>query len=127
MSMRGEKSTTAITYLYFDPALTFERRVAVAHELVASDAGAADDAVVGVTGVVPARIEQASAILDSLPAITAGTLLLILLVVGIWQRSLLAPLDDARGRRRGVRGRRSASWHGSAAKPTWRWRRRWSR
>ncbi len=92
MSMRGEKSTTAITYLYFDPALTFERRVAVAHELVASDAGAADDAVVGVTGVVPARIEQASAILDSLPAITVGTLLLILLVVGIWQRSLLAPL-----------------------------------
>ena len=92
MSERHEQSTTAITYLYFDPALTFERRVAVAHDLIASDVGAADDAPVGVTGVVPARVEQASAILDSLPAITICTLLLILLVVGIWQRSLLAPV-----------------------------------
>lgn len=92
MSTREEQSTTAITYLFFDPALTFERRVAVAHDLIASDANAVDDRAVGVTGVVPARVEQASAILDSLPAITVGTLLLILIVVGIWQRSLLAPV-----------------------------------
>jgi RND superfamily putative drug exporter len=92
MSTRHEKSTTAVTYLYFDPALTFERRVAVAHDLIRSDVAAAGDAAVGVTGVVPARVEQAEAILDSLPGITVATLVLILLVVGIWQRSLLAPL-----------------------------------
>ncbi len=92
MSIRDEQSTTAITYLYFDPTLSFESRVDVAHDLIAADVSAADDAVVGVTGVVPARVEQASAILDSLPAITVCTLLLILLIVGIWQRSLLAPV-----------------------------------
>ena len=65
--------------------------MAVAQE-VARTGASADDAAIGVTGVVPARVEQSQAILDSLPAITAGTLLLILLVVGIWQRSVLAPV-----------------------------------
>ena len=91
MSTRREHSTTALTFLYFDPSLTFERRVAVAQEVARTGANA-DDAAIGVTGVVPARVEQSQAILDSLPAITAGTLLLILLVVGIWQRSVLAPV-----------------------------------
>jgi RND superfamily putative drug exporter len=92
MSTRHEKSTTAVTYLYFDPALTFERRVALAHDVIRSDPRAAGDGAIGVTGVVPARVEQAAAILDALPAITVATLLLILLVVGIWQRSVLAPV-----------------------------------
>lgn len=90
-STHGEQSTTAVTYLYFDPALTFEQQVATAHRL-AADGAQAEDGVVGVTGVIPARVEQADAIMDALPAITVGTLLLILLVIGIWQRSLLAPL-----------------------------------
>jgi RND superfamily putative drug exporter len=92
MSTRHEKSTTAVTYLYFDPALTFERRVGLAHDVIRSDPRAAGDGAIGVTGVVPARVEQATAILDALPAITVATLLLILLIVGIWQRSVLAPV-----------------------------------
>ncbi len=92
MSTRHEQSTTALTFLYFDPALTFERRVAVAHDVIRSDVRSLGDGAVGVTGVVPARVEQARAIIGALPAITAGTLLLILLVVGIWQRSVLAPV-----------------------------------
>jgi RND superfamily putative drug exporter len=92
LSDRRERSTTAVTYLYFDPALTFERRVAVAHDLIRTQLTHRDDAPVGVTGVVPARVEQSRAIRDALPAITVGTLLLILFVVGVWQRSLVAPL-----------------------------------
>lgn len=91
LSTRHEKSTTAITYLYFDPALTFERQVALAHDVIRSDPRVAGEGTVGVTGVVPARVEQAEAILDALPAITVATVLLILLIVGIWQRSVLAP------------------------------------
>lgn len=92
LSDRHEKTTTAVTYLYFDPTMTFERQVAVAHELIRSALTHPDDAPVGVTGVAPARVEQSRAIRDALPAITVGTLLLILFVVGLWQRSLRAPL-----------------------------------
>src|SRR4051794_1874315 len=92
LSDRHERSTTAVTYLAFDPTLSFESQVGVAHELVRRAVSRPEDAAVGITGVVPARLEQSNAIRDALPAITVGTLLLILAVVGFWRRSLLAPL-----------------------------------
>ncbi len=92
LSDRHERSTTAVTYLAFDPTLSFETQVRVAHELVRRAVSRPGDATVGITGVVPARLEQSNAIRDALPAITVGTLLLILVVVGVWQRSLVAPL-----------------------------------
>jgi putative drug exporter of the RND superfamily len=70
-----ETGTTAITYLFFDPTKT---------DL--------DDAVVGVTGAVPARLEEWRAIAEGLPWVTAATIAAIALILGIHFRSPVAPL-----------------------------------
>jgi RND superfamily putative drug exporter len=85
-----ERGTTAITYLYFGPDASLSDRVA--------EAGAymnripVQDAPVGVTGPAPARDQQFDEIEKALPIVEAGTVLLILVVVGLTFRSLGAPL-----------------------------------
>jgi RND superfamily putative drug exporter len=85
-----EHGTTAITYLYFGPGASLSDRVSEA-EAYASQIPA-DDAPVGVTGPAPARDQQFREMEDALPIVEAGTVLVILLVVGLTFQAFGAPL-----------------------------------
>src|SRR5829696_7649378 len=85
-----EHGTTAITYLYFGPKASLSDRVSEA-EAYASQIPA-DDAPIGVTGPAPARDQQFREMEDALPIVEAGTVLVILLVVGLTFQAVGAPL-----------------------------------
>ena len=84
--------TTVITYLVYDPALDWNVQVASAQQYARELAGTPGSSVVGVTGVIPARLEQGNAILGKLTLIEIATVLLIGLIVGLTFRSIGAPL-----------------------------------
>jgi RND superfamily putative drug exporter len=86
-----EQGTTAITYLFFGPEATLAGRVEQAN-LYAGRLQRPDDALVGVTGPAPARFRQYLEIASHLKYVEAGTVLLILLVVGLTFRALGAAL-----------------------------------
>jgi RND superfamily putative drug exporter len=86
-----ERGTTAITYLFFGPQATLAGRVEQA-DLYAGRLNRPDDALVGVTGPAPARYRQYLEIASHLKYVEAGTVLVILLVVGLTFRALGAPL-----------------------------------
>ena len=86
-----ERSTTALTYLVFDPARNRQARETYTERLQ-SRIEAREDHAVGVTGAVPARTAQAQAVQDSLPFVELATLLLVVLVVGLHFRAVLAPV-----------------------------------
>jgi RND superfamily putative drug exporter len=85
-----EKGTTAITYLFFDPAASLAQRVDEANGYVGTIPAA--DHPIGITGPAPARLRQFDEISSSLSIVEAGTVLLIFLVVGLTFRALGAPL-----------------------------------
>ncbi|HXV56362.1 MAG TPA: MMPL family transporter [Gaiellaceae bacterium] len=86
-----ETSTTALTYLFFEPGLGLQARDRLAHWFTDRRFDESD-ALVGVTGVVPARVEQGRLIRDAIPFVEAATVLLILAVIGLTYRSVVAPL-----------------------------------
>ena len=86
-----ETGTTAITYLFFDPTKTDLNDQDELTRLYARRT-VADDAVVGATGAVPARLEEWRAIAEGLPWVTAATIAAIALILGIHFRSPVAPL-----------------------------------
>ena len=87
-----ETGTTALTYLFLDPDLSLGDRDRAAYyfkdHVLKSEAGS----TTGVTGAGPARIAQYAAIDDMLGPITVATVLLILLIVSLYFRSIGAPL-----------------------------------
>jgi RND superfamily putative drug exporter len=87
-----ENSTTAVTFLFFDPKLFIGQQVFLAHELEKRDINRPDDCLVGITGVIPARVEQEAAISDNLGIVTIATILLIATVLAVTLKSVLAPL-----------------------------------
>ncbi|GAB4058195.1 hypothetical protein GCM10028775_64550 [Catellatospora paridis] len=86
-----ENGTTVITMLFTAPDVTFAGQLAAAEKFVAAHYDA-DDAVVGVTGSVPARVEQGDLVLSTLPWLEAVTVAAVFLIVAIAFRSLIAPL-----------------------------------
>jgi putative drug exporter of the RND superfamily len=86
-----ERGTTAITYLFFGPQATLASRVEQA-DLYAGRLNRPDDSLVGVTGPAPARYRQYLEIASHLKYVEAGTVALILLVVGLTFRALGAAL-----------------------------------
>jgi RND superfamily putative drug exporter len=90
LSRPAAHPTTIVSYVFSPPSQPIAARVAAARALGARMTPA--DHVVGVTGAAPARIEQSNAIDAGLPWITLGTVTLIIMLISIWQRSLLAPL-----------------------------------
>ncbi|MGH7359433.1 MAG: hypothetical protein ACREJR_11530, partial [Candidatus Rokuibacteriota bacterium] len=76
-----EAGTTAVTYLYFEPGLGLQARDRLAHWFTDRPARGwqPEDGLVGVTGVVPARVEQGHLIREAIPLVEAATVLLILL------------------------------------------------
>lgn len=91
-----ESGTTAITYLYFEAGLGLQARDRLGHWFADPErpwrAWQEEDGLVGVTGVVPARVEQGRLIRSALPLVEAATVVLILLVIGLTYRALVAPL-----------------------------------
>ncbi|HEU4449049.1 MAG TPA: MMPL family transporter [Gaiellaceae bacterium] len=91
-----QSGTTAITYLYFEPGLGLQARDRLARWFADPErpfrAWRDADGVVGVTGVVPARVEQGRLIREAIPFVEAATVLLILVVIGLTYRAVTAPL-----------------------------------
>jgi putative drug exporter of the RND superfamily len=86
-----QTGTTAITYLLFDPSLDWNAQVADAQAYAAALARTPGSSVVGVGGVIPARLQQGDAILNRLTLVELATVVLIALIVGITFRSFGAP------------------------------------
>jgi RND superfamily putative drug exporter len=86
-----ESSTTVVTYLYTSPDVTLAEQVAAARRFVARHFDASDH-VVGVTGSIPARLEQGRLIMASVPIVEAATLAAVVLIVAIAYRSVVAPV-----------------------------------
>ncbi len=90
----SEQDTTALTYLLFDPDVSFNAQTRAAQRY-ARRLFQPRDSVVGVTGSVPARAAQGDIIYDSLPLAESLTLGAIILIVGFAFRSVVAPLVAA--------------------------------
>ncbi|MDQ6777703.1 MAG: MMPL family transporter [Actinomycetota bacterium] len=87
-----ESSTTAITYLFFAPNVSTGYRETLANRFVDRQIKPGYHGFVGVTGAVAARAAQAHEIKRALPTVELGTILLVLLVVGLHFRAIGAPL-----------------------------------
>ena len=87
-----EDSTTAITFLFFDPGTSIGEDARIAHDWAAREVAQPEDALVGVTGTVPARLAQWQEIEDALPWVTVATILLVFTILALNYRALGAPL-----------------------------------
>lgn len=87
----SERNTTALTYLFMPPNAGFAQQTRAARGFAERHVEA-DDAFVGVTGSVPARVEQARIVEESLPFVEVATVAAIVLIVGLNFRSVLAPV-----------------------------------
>ena len=70
-----EDSTTAITWVFFDPSLGLRDQTERARDLAL--AGGTNDAFVGVTGAIPARLAEFDEINAALPYVELASILLI--------------------------------------------------
>jgi putative drug exporter of the RND superfamily len=86
-----ESSTTAITFLYMDPSLGLveQRDLALAY---ARRIDQPRDALVGITGPIPAQVRQGTLIQSALPWVEVATVILIALIVGLSLHAVGAPL-----------------------------------
>ncbi len=87
-----ERGTTALTYLFFRRDASVGAQNALAHTYAKEYVDRPGDALVGVTGAVPARYAQFQAIKHALPIIEASTVALIALILGLSFRSVGVPL-----------------------------------
>jgi RND superfamily putative drug exporter len=87
-----ERSTTAITYLFFLPEVSQPDAEILADRFVEQRIKPRYEGFVGVTGAIPARSAQAEEIEKALPLVELGTVLLVALVVGLYFRAIGAPL-----------------------------------
>jgi RND superfamily putative drug exporter len=82
-----ENSTAAITYLFFPPDLTFQEQVDLAEEFTRTKY-TDGDALVGVTGAIPARLEQTNRTLSFIPLVEIATIAVVVLIVGLYFRAI---------------------------------------
>ncbi|NUT22750.1 MAG: MMPL family transporter [Hamadaea sp.] len=86
-----EDGTTIITYLFTRPDVNLAEQTEAANQFVAKYYGPQDH-VVGVTGSVPARVEQGRIVLSSLTWLEVATVAAVFLIVAFAFRSLVAPV-----------------------------------
>jgi RND superfamily putative drug exporter len=86
-----ESGTTVLTLLFVSPRVAFAEQYEAARRFVDRHYEP-EDSVVGVTGSVPARAEQARLLDASLPLVETVTLVVIVLIVAATFRSLVAPV-----------------------------------
>jgi putative drug exporter of the RND superfamily len=85
-----EEGTTAITYLFFAPNASLADQTELARRYAARIPP--EEAPVGVTGAVPARMDQWTAISGAIRWVELGTLTLVVVVFGLAFRAPGAPL-----------------------------------
>jgi RND superfamily putative drug exporter len=86
-----EHGTTIVTYLFTSPDVALADQVIAGRQFIA-DHYRPDDAVIGLTGSVPARVAQSDIVLSSLTWLEAATVAAVFLIVAIAFRSLVAPV-----------------------------------
>jgi RND superfamily putative drug exporter len=86
-----EDSTTVITLLFTAPDVSLADQVAAAERLVANHFDP-EDSVVGVTGSVPARVEQGRIVVESVSWLEVVTVAAVFLIVAFAFRSPIAPV-----------------------------------
>lgn len=87
-----ERGTTALSYLFFPPDIGPSGRAGLVDRLEKRYINRPGDALVGSTGTLSARQEQAAVIRRGLPTVEIATVVLVLLAVGLHFRALGAPL-----------------------------------
>jgi RND superfamily putative drug exporter len=87
-----ERGTTAVTFLYFQPAVGSGERLDLAQRLRERAEATAPGAYAGVTGALAAREAQSRLISGRLPLVELLTLLVVVVAVGLHYRALLAPV-----------------------------------
>ncbi len=88
----SERGTTVLTYLFMSPRTSFLGQQRAAQHYVDTYLSGRDDAVVGVTGSIPARAQQGRLVQAALPTMELLTVLAVVVLVGANFRSLVAPL-----------------------------------
>ncbi len=86
-----EDGTTAVTFLFFEPEMSIGDQAAAAHGFADREVNREDDALVGITGAVPARLAEWNEIEDALPWVSLATIAAIALILALNYRALLAP------------------------------------
>ncbi len=87
-----ERSTTAVTFLFFEPDIGQIGRTGLARRFAEERAGPLPGGSVGVTGAIPARYEQARVIEDALPWVELATVVMVAAAVALYFRAPGAPL-----------------------------------
>lgn len=85
-----EENTTALTYLFFRPDLSFGHQARAARAYAYEHFGQRDH-VVGITGSVPARAQQGQIIRANLSTVELTTLGAVTMIVALSFRSVVAP------------------------------------
>lgn len=88
----SERDTTALTYLMTKPGTTFAQESAAAHRFGREHVNQPDDHFVGVTGTVPAQVEQTNILYGRLWLLEGATLAVVIGIVALKFRSVIAPL-----------------------------------
>ncbi|MEO6791675.1 MAG: MMPL family transporter [Ornithinibacter sp.] len=87
-----ESNTTVLTNLFMDPRSSFVSQQRAAERYVSENLTRPQDHVVGITGSVPARAEQARILGSSLHRLELLTVVAIIVLVGVAFRSVVAPV-----------------------------------
>jgi putative drug exporter of the RND superfamily len=87
-----EDGTTAITFLFFEGERSIGDETSIARKWAATEIREPDDALVGVTGSVPARLAEWEQINSNLAWVTLATVLAVLGILALNFRALGAPL-----------------------------------
>jgi RND superfamily putative drug exporter len=86
-----ERDTTAVTFLFYAPGTSLNAQLALA-DTYAQRIAARGDALIGVTGALPARESEFREIERALPRVTLATLLLIAIVLSLVYRAFAPPV-----------------------------------
>ena len=84
--------TTVLLYLYFRPSTSYADRVALARKLIRRQIGHRPGEYEGITGLVPASLEQEHLISSRLLWVALATLLVIAVAVGVRLRAVPAAI-----------------------------------
>ena len=88
----SERDTTALTYVMTRPGTSFAQENAAAHRFGREHLNQPDDHFVGVTGTVPAQVEQTNILYGRLWLLEGATLAVVIAIVALKFRSVMAPL-----------------------------------
>ncbi|WP_191898556.1 MMPL family transporter [Planomonospora parontospora] len=87
----GERGTAVLTYMLMPPTTGFTHQMLATEHFAERHLGP-EDAYVGVTGSVPARVQQQRIVEEYLPLVEIATITAIALIVCVNFRSIAAPL-----------------------------------